>query len=244
MRTALVTGASRGIGRGIAMSLARQGFGLTITSRAEKDLQVLAQELLAEGAPAVVHHAADVADRAALPSLVATHEARFTTMDALVVNAGIGTAGTVAKFDLARLDRTLDVNFTSALILVQAALPLLRRGAQADPDRGARIVGLSSLTGVYPERGLAVYGASKAALISLLATVSREEARHGVLATAIAPGYVETDMSEWITDKIPASSMLRVSDVVAAVDMVLGLSRNALINEIVMVRSDSDGYTA
>jgi len=244
MRSALVTGASRGIGRGIAASLARQGYALTITSRSEADLADLADELGHLGAPQVVHRAADLADRAAAPALVGLHAEAFGSMDALVVNAGVGTAGPVVSYPVRRLEKTLEVNFTSAFLLMQVALPLLRAAAEADPVRAARIVCLSSITGAYAEAGLAVYGASKAALMSLVETVNLEESGRGVCATAIAPGYVETDMSAWVTDTVPPGTMIRVDDVVAVVDMLLGLSRAASIPKVVLTRSGASAYGA
>jgi 3-oxoacyl-[acyl-carrier protein] reductase len=244
MKTALVTGASRGIGRGIARSLAAQGYGLTITSRAEADLVEVAAELRSLGAPVVVHRAADLAARVELPGLVELHAETFGSMNALVVNAGVGTAGPVASTRLDRFDKTVEVNLASGLVLIQAALPLLRSAAAADPIRASRVIAMSSITGVYAEAGLAVYGATKAALISLMETVNLEESGHGVCATAIAPGYVETDMSAWTTDTVPAETMIRVNDVVAVVDMLLGLGRNTSITKIVMTRSGASAYGA
>jgi short-subunit dehydrogenase len=243
MRTALVTGASRGIGRGIALSLARQGFGLTITSRTTSDLEPLAAELHEAGAAKVVLQAADMADRDSLTALVALHATTYGAMSSLIVNAGMGSAGPVESFQLRRLDKTVEVNFTSAFVLIQASLPLLRGWAQADPELGAKIVGLSSITGAYAEAGMSVYGASKAALLSLIEAVNLEESGNGVTATAIAPAFVDTDMTAWVTDEVSADSMIRVADVVRVVDMVLGLSRNASITRIVMGRSGTNGYT-
>ncbi|GAB6984163.1 3-oxoacyl-ACP reductase FabG [Nocardioides pyridinolyticus] len=239
-----MTGASRGIGRGVAMSLARQGYGLTVTSRSAVDLVALAADLRDVGAPEVVHLPADLADPDAPTKVVELHARTFGSMNSLVVNAGVGTAGSVASFPVDRLHKTLQVNFTSGFLLTQAALPLLRQAAVEDASRAARIVALSSITGAYAEAGLAAYGASKAALMSLVETVNLEESGNGVCATAIAPGYVETDMSAWITDTIPAKTMIRVSDVVAVVDMLLGLSRTASITQVVMTRSGSSGYGA
>ena len=240
----LVTGASRGIGRGIAVSLARRGYGLTVSARSEPDLVALAGELAELGAPEVVVYPVDIADRDALPGLVQRHDTVFGSMRALVLNAGVGTAGTLDEFPLRRLDKMVEVNLTSAVVLIQQAIPLLRRGAQEDISRGARIIGISSITGAYAEKGLAVYGASKAALLSLLETVTLEEAPNGIVATGIAPGYVDTDMSAWIKDTIPAETMIQVDDVVAVVNMVLDLSVNTAVGRIVMTRSRSSGYEA
>jgi len=244
MRSALITGASRGIGRGIALRLAERGYALTITSRRAADLEALVPDLHAAGAPRVVHHAADLADRDALTSIVDAHRATFTTMDALVLNGGVGTAGPIDTYPLRRLDRTIEVNLTSAFVLVQCALPLLRAAAGANPTRGAKVVALASITGVYAEPGLAAYGATKAALISFIETLNAEESPRGVTATAIAPGYVDTDMSAWITDSIPAQTMIPVSDVVAVVDMLLSLSARTSIARIALTRSGSRHYQA
>ncbi len=201
MKSALVTGASRGIGRGIALRLAGKGYGLTITSRKDGDLQVLEQELVAAGAPKVV------------------------------------------RYDLKRLDKTLEVNFACAVVLIKKSLPMLRTAAAEDPVRGARIIGVSSITGAYAEPGLAVYGASKAALLSLLETVNLEESARGVTASAIAPAFVDTDMSDWVTDRIPKDEMIPVEDVVRVVDMLLELSANTVVNRIVLSRKGTNGYS-
>jgi NAD(P)-dependent dehydrogenase (short-subunit alcohol dehydrogenase family) len=245
MKTALVTGASRGIGRGIARRLASCGYGLTITSRNAEDLVALTPELLSAGAPLVAHGAYDMADRQSLPDLVAVHVAHFgQTMDALIVNAGVGTAGPVESVRMDRFDKMINVNLASALVLIQAALPLLRAAAVVDPERGAKILALSSITGEYAEAGLAAYGASKAALLSLIETVNLEESGNGVTATAVAPAYVDTDMAAWTTDKIPAHTMIPVADVVTVVDMVLALSSNTAVTRIVMGRSGTSGRHA
>jgi hypothetical protein len=145
MRTALITGASRGIGRGIAMHLAAQGYGLTITARRAPELAALAGELRAAGAPSVVHHAADAAERDVLLELVDVHDRTFGYLSALVLNAGVGTMSTVASTRLDRVDKTMSVDFTSPLVLLKHALPLLHEGAARDLERGAKIVATSSI---------------------------------------------------------------------------------------------------
>ncbi len=244
MRTALVTGASRGIGRGIAFALAERGYGLTVTSRTQADLDALVPDLQRAGAGPVVAVAADMAAREALPPLVEAHGRAFGSMDALVLNAGVGTAGGIGTSDLRRLDKTIAVNFTAALVLVQHALPLLRQGAAEAPARGARVVGLSSITGAYAEPGLAVYGASKAALLSLVETLNLEESANGVTATALAPAYVDTEMSAWASDRIPPESMIPVADVVEVVRMLLDLSAKTVIGRVVLSRAGTSGREA
>lgn len=103
---------------------------------------------------------------------------------------------------------------------------------------------LSSITGVYAEAGLSVYGAAKAALISLIATLNAEESANGGTATAIAPGYIDTEMTAWIHDRIPPERMLAVDDVVGMVDTLRRLSSRAVVPNIVMSRAGTDGYRA
>jgi short-subunit dehydrogenase len=243
-QSVLVTGASRGIGRGIALALAAQGYGLTITARAEEDLLSLAAELTDAGAARVTHVAADLADRTVLADIVEVHRRTYDSMDALVLNAGVGTAGPVAAFPLSRLHKTFDVNVTSAFVLVQESLPLLRQAAANNPVLGAKVILLSSITGVYAEAGLAAYGAAKAALLALAETLNVEESGGGVCATALAPAFVETDMSAWATDRVAAESMIPVEDVVSVVNTLLSLSRRTTVSRMILSRSGTSGYCA
>lgn len=244
MKSALVTGASRGIGRAIALRLADLGYSLTVTARRDEALQVVANELRATGAPEVQVAPADAADRDAVAGVAQAHANRFGRMHALILNAGVGTAGPVDSTDLRHLDKTFDVNFVSAAILIKASLPMLRKAALMPQSNGSRIVALSSITGVYSEPGLAIYGASKAALLSLIETTNFEEACNGVTATAIAPAFVDTDMTAWVADVVEPASMIPTADVVNVVEMLLGLSSRSVIGRIVMSRAGTSGYSA
>ncbi|UMG92726.1 SDR family oxidoreductase [Nocardioides sp. TF02-7] len=179
--SALVTGASRGIGLGIAEMLARRGTALTITARDEERLADVSGHLRELGAPEVVPVAGDLADPALPDVLGKRHAEAFGDLGCLVLNAGVGTAAPIGDLPEARLDKTLAVNLRAPVLLLQRLLPLLRAA-----DR-ARVVVLSSISGVYAEPGLAAYGATKAALNSLVETLNAEESGNGVSATAIAP---------------------------------------------------------
>jgi short-subunit dehydrogenase len=217
---------------------------MTITARDAERLDTVAAELLAAGATDVTTIAADMSDEDGLARVLERHEDRFGEMSALILNAGVGTAGAVAESSIRRFDKTIAVNLRAPLQLIQGALPMLRAGAKAEPERGAKVIALASITGVYAEARLSVYGAAKAALISLIATLNAEESGNGVTATAIAPGYVDTEMSVWIQDRIPADRMLTVTDVVEIVDALLKLSARAVVPNIVMSRAGTDGYRA
>jgi NAD(P)-dependent dehydrogenase (short-subunit alcohol dehydrogenase family) len=217
---------------------------LTVAARDPDRLESVAEQLCAAGAPEVQAVPGDIGDEGYLDDLVAQHAARFDQVDALVLNAGVGSAGALADFHPRRFDKQVTLNLRAPYVLLQQALPHLRKAAAANPSRGAKVVALSSITGVYAEPELAVYGATKAALMSLARSVNREEAGNGVCATAICPAYVDTDMAAHVHDRIPAEEMIEVGDVVEVVDACLRLSARAAVPEIVIARSRSDGHGA
>lgn len=242
--SALVTGASRGIGLGVATRLARLGYGLTISARDRDTLETVAQQLLDQGATKVVPVVVDLGDPEAAQVLTTAHQREFTTLRALILNAGVGTAGPIAEFPKRRLDKTVAVNFAAPFALLQSALPMLRAAAQLQPELGAKVVAVTSITGTYAEAGLAAYGATKAALGSLIDTLNLEESRNGVTGSNIAPAYVDTAMSDWIKDRIPAEDMLEINDIVELVDAILRLSARAVVPKVVVSRAGAGLYEA
>ncbi len=187
MRTALVTGASRGIGAAVARQLAAEGYVLTVSARTEPRLLEAAEKMRAEHGLDVHPVVANLADEDAVRRLAAEHAARFDRLDVLVARGAVGTSGPTAEFPLKRYDLTFNVNLRSVFLLVQETLPLLRKTAAAQPERGAKIVALSSITGVAAEASMSAYAASKAALISLCESITLDEHAHGVSSSHL-PG--------------------------------------------------------
>ncbi len=242
-RTALVTGASRGIGLAIARHLAAQGFSLTMSARREPGLAGVAEELRATGTD-VLAVTANLAGEQDVHRLAGEHADRFGSLDLLVLNAGVGAQSPVASTPMKIYDLLLNVNLRAPFLLIQATLPLLRKAAAERPSHGAKVVALSSITAVASEPGLAAYGASKAGLISLCQTISLEESGAGVTATAICPGYVDTDMTASKRQTLAQEAMLTPDDVAELVVAVSRLSAHAVVPSIVLTRAGTQLWRA
>jgi NAD(P)-dependent dehydrogenase (short-subunit alcohol dehydrogenase family) len=223
-RAALVTGGSSGIGLAIARMLRDEGYALTLASRRPEKIEAAADEL---GAVAI---AADVGDADACERLVAEHRERFGRLDILVNSAGIGIGGRVEDLPAKHFDLQVGVNLRGLFLVTQAAIPLLRE------SRGW-IVNLASIAGTLPTPGLATYGATKAAVISLTRSLNEELDADGVRAVAICPGFVDTPMAEW--SGLSGGEMIKPEDCAEVVRMLLRLSPRARIPQVVIERAGS-----
>jgi NAD(P)-dependent dehydrogenase (short-subunit alcohol dehydrogenase family) len=223
-RAALITGGSSGIGLAIARMLREEGFGLTLASRRAEKIEAAAAEL---GALAV---AADVSSAEACEALVAEHRERFGRLDVLVNSAGVGIAGRVEDLPAKHFDLQVGVNLRGLFLVTQAAVPLLRE------SRGW-IVNLASIAGTLPTPGLATYGATKAAVISLTRSLNEELDADGVRAIAICPGFVDTPMAQW--SGLSGDEMIQPEDCAEVVRMLLRLGPRARIPQVVIERVGS-----
>jgi NAD(P)-dependent dehydrogenase (short-subunit alcohol dehydrogenase family) len=223
-RAALVTGGSSGIGLAIAEALRDEGYRLTLASRRPEKIESAARSL---GAEAV---AADVSSEDDCVRLVAAHRERFGRLDVLVNSAGVGIAGRVEDLSTKHWDLQLGVNLRGAFLVTREALPLLR-------ESGGLVVNLASIAGTMPTPGLAAYGASKAALITLTTSLNAELEADGVRVTAICPGFVDTPMAQW--SGLDPGEMIRPQDCAEVVRMLLRLSPHARIPEVVVQRMGS-----
>ena len=223
-RAALVTGGSSGIGLAIARMLRDEGYGLTLVSRRKEKIEAAASEL---GAHAL---AADVGDADECAGAVAEHRETFGRLDVLVNSAGVGIAGTVEDLNAKHFDLQVGVNLRGLFLVTQAAIPLLR-------ESHGLVVNLASIAGTLPTPGLATYGATKAAVISLTKSLNEELDGDGVRAIAICPGFVDTPMADW--SGLPGDEMIQPEDCAEVVRMCLRLSPHARIPQVVIERMGS-----
>jgi short-subunit dehydrogenase len=221
MPSALVTGGSSGIGLAIARALRKDGYELTLVARRSEPLEEAAREIGALAVPA------NLGDPDECVRVVAAHVERHGGMDVLVNSAGIGIGGSFADQDTKKIALQLDVNLRATLVVTRESLRHLR-AAQG------QIITLASIAGTVPTPGLAVYGATKAALIAWTNSLNREEAGHGVRATAISPAFVATRMTEWTG--LSEEEQISTDDIVALVRAVLSLSPMARVPNIVVER--------
>jgi len=216
-RIALVTGASRGIGRAIATMLARQG--ATVVAAARGDNAAATVDAITSAGGRAETASADVADAAAIDTLVSGTLARHGRIDILVNNAGIARDQLLLRMKREDWDAVIATNLTAAFSLTQAVLkPMIRQ-------KGGRIICISSVVGQSGNAGQANYAASKAGLIGFVKAVAQEVASRNITANVVAPGLIETDLTRAITDsaradwasKIPLKRLGTPDDVAAAV---------------------------
>jgi 3-oxoacyl-[acyl-carrier protein] reductase len=187
-RVALITGASRGIGRSVASKLAESGHDLVLHGHgAEPVTEVAAQLAEKYGVTAVATHG-DIADPETSRIMMRVTFEKFRRLDALVVNAGTHAAGVLGMTDDATVQRLFAVNAIGAAYTLQGAVRLLGRG------RTPAVVLVSSITGTYGIAGQAIYAASKAAVAGLARSAAKELGPRGIRVNAIAPGFIATDM--------------------------------------------------
>ena len=194
-RTAVITGGGRGVGAAVAARLAKAGAAVLVAARTASQVQDVAARLRADGH--VVHaETCDVGDQTSIERLAAAAAERLGRFDILVNNAGVATAAAVHKTSLDEWNRMLATNATGAFLCLKAFLPgMLER-------HWGRVVNVASVAGLWADRYMAAYAASKHALMGLTRAAAAETAPHGVTVNAVCPGYLATDMTQETLDRI------------------------------------------
>lgn len=217
-KVVVVTGASRGIGREIALLFAEQGARVVLSARGEQAVAELADEIVRRGFEALAV-TGNVADGADVENLFSQTKEKFGRVDILVNNAGITRDGLLMRMKDEDWDAVLDTNLKGAFLCTRAAAKLMSK------QKYGRIINISSVVGEMGNAGQANYCASKAGLIGLTKSAARELARRNVTVNAVTPGFIETEMTDALPDRtrqdlqaqIPMGRFGQTGDVAQAV---------------------------
>jgi 3-oxoacyl-[acyl-carrier protein] reductase len=199
-KTALITGATRGIGKGIALKFAAEGANIAFTGRGGNEemlaaLEATRQEIEVLGVKCTAY-ASDAANFSQAEETVKKIKEDFGTIDILVNNAGITKDGLMLRMTEEQWDSIINANLKSAFNYIHACLPIMMR------QRGGSIINMSSVVGVHGNAGQANYAASKAGMIALAKSVAQEMGPKGIRVNTIAPGFIETAMTEALSEEV------------------------------------------
>jgi 3-oxoacyl-[acyl-carrier protein] reductase len=224
MRNAIVTGGSRGLGLGIARRLSEAGFRVIAIARRESDEFAAAKREIDERGPGALHFASyDLAEIDGIPDLVKKLREESGPIYGLVNNAGMSVDGVLALTSIAQIEQVVRLNTVSPMVLTKQVV----RGMMA--DGGGRIVNMSSIVAGTGYSGLSVYAATKASMVGFTRSLAREVGRMGVTVNAVAPGFVDTEMTQTMTDeqrqrvarRSALNRLVEVADVANAVEFLL-----------------------
>jgi 3-oxoacyl-[acyl-carrier protein] reductase len=235
-KVALVTGASRGLGKAIALALAQEGASIAAVARSEEALQETLEAIRATGGVAEPFPL-DVADEAAVEAAVEKIAARFQHIDILVNNAGVTRDGLLMRMSSEAWDTVIDTNLKGAFHLTKPVGRLMVR------QRAGRIVNISSVIGLIGNAGQANYAASKAGLIGFSKSVAREFASRNITCNVVCPGFIETDMTRGLSEdlrkklleRIPLQRLGQPDDVAGAVAFLCSPAASYITGQILTV---------
>jgi NAD(P)-dependent dehydrogenase (short-subunit alcohol dehydrogenase family) len=228
-RAAIVTGASSGIGFAIADLLGSEGHALTIAARRPEKLEAALTELQGKGYD-VQQVAGNLGAEDDIQRVVAAHRERYGRCDVLVNNAGVGMGELIGDLSTKKLDIQINTNFRSIPLFYREALDMLR--AAGEEHGNALVVNTASISGKRAEAWLSVYSATKHAVVGFTGAMNKELNPQGIKSTALAPGFVDTPMTEFIKEQVPADTMIQTSDIAESVRFLLKLSPGCVVPEI------------
>jgi 3-oxoacyl-[acyl-carrier protein] reductase len=233
---AVITGAGRGIGRAIALKFAAEGADIACVSRTAENAGKVAEEVRQLGRRAWAY-AVDVADAAAVGAAAEKILQETGKVDILVNNAGVTRDGLILRMSEADWDKVLDTNLKGAFLYTQALSRCFLK------QRSGRILNIASVIGLMGNAGQCNYAASKAGLLGLTKTIAKEFASRGVTVNAIAPGFIETDMTgalsaerrAWLLERIPLRSLGQPADVAEAALFLAGPGARYITGQVLTV---------
>ncbi|PJK00093.1 3-oxoacyl-ACP reductase [Lysobacteraceae bacterium NML75-0749] len=202
--TIVITGASRGIGRAIALRAAQEKVQLVLVARDLQALEEVGTQVQALGAPAPNCHAFDITDSGQIQQLFGGILKQYGRLDGLVNNAGVLHEGLLGMIPAQDIDRVFNINIRAPLMFMQYASRLMRR------QKSGSIVNLASIMGTQGAAGLSVYAASKAAIIGATRSAAKELAELGIRVNAIAPGFIDTDMTREMPESAHAARLAQI----------------------------------
>jgi 3-oxoacyl-[acyl-carrier protein] reductase len=235
-KVALVTGASRGLGKAIALALSAEGASIAAVARSEEALKETVEAIRSTGGT-IEPYALDVADEAAVEATVEKIAARFQHIDILVNNAGVTRDGLLMRMKSEDWDAVIDTNLKGAFHLTKPVGRLMVR------QRSGRIINISSVIGLMGNAGQANYAASKAGLIGFSKSVAREFASRSITCNVVCPGFIETDMTKGLgedlrkklLEKIPLARLGQPDDVAGAVTFLCSPAASYITGQILTV---------
>ena len=195
-KTALITGAARGIGKAIALKFAEEGANVAFTDLVIDENGLATQEEIAAKDVKAKGYASNAADFAQTEEVVKQIKEEFGSIDILVNNAGITKDGLMLRMSEQQWDAVITVNLKSAFNFIHACVPVMMR------QRAGSIINMSSVVGVHGNAGQANYAASKAGLIALAKSIAQEMGPKGIRANAIAPGFIDTAMTQQLSEEV------------------------------------------
>jgi 3-oxoacyl-[acyl-carrier protein] reductase len=236
-QVAIVTGAGRGIGHAIALRLAGEGARVAVVSRTESNADRTTEEINARYAGLAKAYAVDVADHRAVKDLAEQILSEFSRVDILVNNAGLTRDGLSMRMSEEDWDVVIDTNLKGAFNFIQAIeRPMIKQ-------RAGRIINIASVAGLVGNPGQANYAASKAGLLGLTKTIARELASRGITCNAVAPGFINTEMTEVLPEavkkgvlsNIPMGRFGEAQDVAAVVEFLASEEARYITGQCVTV---------
>ncbi len=228
-RAAIVTGASSGIGLAIAHMLGEEGYGLTVAARRPDKLESAVAGLVEKGYD-VQHVAGNLGDEETIAGVVRAHDERFGRLDVLVNNAGVGMGETVDELSTKKIDIQLATNLRSIFLFYREATPMLRRAGEE--HRNALVVNTASISGIRGEGWLSVYSATKHGVVGFTQAMNKELGSAGIKNTALCPGFVDTPMTDFVKEHVPADTMIQPTDISESVRYLLKTSPGCVVPEI------------